>query len=104
MLCWFGLTCWHLLPRTFPDAAPTYNTTATATAATQQQQELDVAALAGSSSSSDRAWQEIQVPAGLGLEATRFKWRQNLSHVEVFVRLPGSVQPKQVGVLCLLLL
>jgi hypothetical protein len=45
------------------------------------------------------------VPAGMGLEATRFKWRQNLSHVEVFVRLPGTVQPKQVGVwLCNLLL
>ena len=81
---------------TLPSAAPAYDMTATA-AATQQQQQQQSGAAVVAVSSTDRAWQEITVPEGLGLAATRFKWRQNLSHVEVFVRLPGSVQPKQVG-------
>jgi hypothetical protein len=41
------------------------------------------------------------VPQGLGLASTRFKWRQNLSHVEVFVRLPNTVQPRQVMITAL---
>ncbi|KAF6254870.1 hypothetical protein COO60DRAFT_1641961 [Scenedesmus sp. NREL 46B-D3] len=80
-------------------AAPTYDK-ATSPALTQQgqQQQQQASTEAAPISGIDRAWQEIQVPAGLGLTATRFKWRQNLSHVEVFVRLPHSVQPRQVSV------
>lgn len=50
--------------------------------------------------SSERAWQEIGVPEGLGLAATRHKWRQNLSHVDISVWLPDSVQAKQVRNQC----
>ncbi|WIA36527.1 hypothetical protein OEZ86_007821 [Tetradesmus obliquus] len=78
--------------------APTYHMTATAAATQQQQQQQQSGAAVVPVSSTDRGWQEITIPEGLGLAATRFKWRQNLSHVEVFVRLPGSVQPKQVCV------
>jgi hypothetical protein len=41
----------------------------------------------------DEAWREIQVPTTLGLEFERYKWRQNQSFVELFVKLPpGSTK------------
>jgi hypothetical protein len=85
-------------------SAPTYDTSATSAATQQQLQQQNSGATADChvSSGSDRAWRELQVPAGLGLASTRFKWRQNLSHVEVFVRLPDTVQPKQVGILVMI--
>eukprot|EP00879_Flechtneria_rotunda_P030107 GHRR01032670.1.p1 GENE.GHRR01032670.1~~GHRR01032670.1.p1 ORF type:complete len:112 (-),score=41.62 GHRR01032670.1:534-830(-) len=74
-------------------AAPTYDALMVAT---HEQQEA-IAKQAGPITAADKAWAEIMVPEGLGLTATGFKWKQNLSHVDVFVRLPASTTPKQVG-------
>lgn len=52
----------------------------------------------------DVAWDSLTIPAGMGLAGTGYKWRQNLSHVEVFVKLPLTVAHKQVmlnGLACL---
>jgi len=68
----------------------------------QQQQEQTgsnnqaAAATGGRDSQTDKAWCSITVPQDMGLAATRYKWRQGLCHVEVFVRLPDSITPKQV--------
>ncbi len=43
-----------------------------------------------------KLWRQIEVPAGLGLDCDNYKWRQNQSHVEVFVRLPGYAKSHQV--------
>lgn len=70
----------------------------------QQQQEQTgsnnqaAAATGGRDSQTDKAWCSITVPQDMGLAATRYKWRQGLCHVEVFVRLPDSITPKQVSV------
>ena len=40
------------------------------------------------STAQDALWADLVVPPGLGLECSRYKWRQNQSHVEVFVRVP----------------
>ncbi|KAF8065598.1 hypothetical protein HT031_003199 [Scenedesmus sp. PABB004] len=60
--------------------------------------ERPPAPVAEPASTSERAWAALTVPAGLGLDGTRLKWRQSLSHVEVFVRLPRGVGGKQVRV------
>ena len=51
-------------------------------------------------SSQDKAWQAHSIPPGLGMECARgtYKWRQNQSHVEVFVRLPPGVTADAVHV------
>lgn len=69
-------------------------TSAAATEQQQQQQQPSPVAV----TATERTWREIKVPKGLGLDAARHKWRQNLSHVEVFVRLPDTVNAKQVCV------
>jgi hypothetical protein len=63
----------------------------------QQSDQASASAAAAAPSAADRAWQSITVPNSLGLAAVRHKWRQNLSHVEVFVQLPQTISPKQVG-------
>ena len=42
-----------------------------------------------------RAWLQLEIPPGLGLDCERYKWAQSQSHVEVFFRLPDHVQPRQ---------
>lgn len=54
--------------------------------------------LLASSSPTERAWAAVDVPVGFGVAGTRHKWRQGLIYVEVFVRLPDSISPKQVCV------
>lgn len=49
-------------------------------------------------SATDAAWLSVTIPEGMGLEFNKYKWRQNLSHVEVYVKLPVTVTPKQVKV------
>ena len=46
-----------------------------------------------------RAWLQIEVPPGLGLDCDRYKWLQNQSYVEVFFRLPEHVLPHQAHTL-----
>ncbi len=41
-------------------------------------------------SAQERAYAEVTIPAGLGLDSGHYKWRQNQSHVEAYVRLPGA--------------
>lgn len=44
-----------------------------------------------------KVWQQIEVPADMGLDCDNYKWRQNQTHVEVFARLPEYAIPEQVG-------
>jgi len=37
-----------------------------------------------------KAWETIIIPPDLGTSSTRFKWRQNQTSVEVFLRVPPS--------------
>lgn len=54
--------------------------------------------LAARADDGDVAWLDIDVPRELGLELDRYKWRQNQSFVEVFVRLPRGCARKDVRV------
>jgi hypothetical protein len=54
--------------------------------------------LAARADDGDVAWLDIDVPRELGLELDRYKWRQNQSFVEVFVRLPRGCEKKDVRV------
>jgi hypothetical protein len=38
----------------------------------------------------------IEVPEDLGMDCQRYKWRQNQSHVEVFIPLPAGVPASKV--------
>ena len=44
-----------------------------------------------------KSYAAIEVPADLGLDCQRYKWRQNQSHVEVFIPLPPGVPASKVG-------
>lgn len=46
----------------------------------------------------EQLWGEIRVPDDMGLECSKYKWRQNQSFVEIFVQLPASVSAKAVSV------
>ena len=67
----------------------------------QQQPEIRpcVGAQARQHSRQQRAWLQIEVPPGLGLDCDRYKWLQNQSYVEVFFRLPEHVLPHQARTL-----
>ena len=41
-------------------------------------------------------WQRIEVPHDLGIDCGNYKWRQNQSCVEVFVRMPENVASSKV--------
>ncbi len=41
-------------------------------------------------------WQRVDVPADLGVDCGNYKWRQNQSCVEVFVRMPENVATSKV--------
>lgn len=43
-----------------------------------------------------KVWRQIEVPHDMGLDCDNYKWRQNQTHVEVFVRLPEYARPEQV--------
>ena len=43
----------------------------------------------------DKVWSQIHMPDQLSTDCGSYKWRQNQSHVEVFVRLPVTAKPKQ---------
>lgn len=43
-----------------------------------------------------KLWQQIELPEDLGVDCDGYKWRQNQSHVEVFVKLPTNAAPKKV--------
>lgn len=45
-----------------------------------------------------KAWLAITIPPQLGLHCRRYKWRQNQSHVEVFVQLHPRLSAKRVSV------
>lgn len=55
-------------------------------------------ALAARDETDDAAWLDIQVPPALGIEQEKYKWRQNQSYVEVFVKLPRGVTREDVEV------
>ena len=42
-----------------------------------------------------RAWLQVALAPGLGLDCGRSKWTQRQSHVEVFFPLPEHVAPRQ---------
>ena len=46
--------------------------------------------------SRDRAWQDIRIPADMGMDCGHYKWYQNQSIVELAFPVPESVQPKEV--------
>ena len=54
--------------------------------------------LAAREDTEDVAWLDIKVPDKLGLELERYKWRQNQSFVEVFVKLPRGTKKHDLEV------
>eukprot|EP00878_Enallax_costatus_P010420 GHUV01010877.1.p1 GENE.GHUV01010877.1~~GHUV01010877.1.p1 ORF type:complete len:291 (+),score=87.41 GHUV01010877.1:788-1660(+) len=64
----------------------------------QQATEQQPAVAANNIPARDEPWDSLVIPEGTGLSSTGYKWRQNLSHVEVFVKLPATITPKQVTV------
>eukprot|EP00884_Botryococcus_braunii_P002800 jgi/Botrbrau1/12520/Bobra.0169s0062.1 len=50
------------------------------------------------SSSTDKAWTEIQPPEGLGLDCGQYKFIQNQTFVEVYIRIPDNVTGDKVQV------
>ena len=54
--------------------------------------------LAARDARDDVAWLDIAIPEKLGLELERYKWRQNQSFVEVFVKLPRGTTKNDVDV------
>lgn len=46
--------------------------------------------------SRDRAWNEIRIPADMGMDCGHYKWYQNQSIVELAFPVPEHVQPKEV--------
>ena len=44
-----------------------------------------------------KAYAALTVPLSLGLDCGHYKWRQNQSHVEVFVPLPENLAAKQAS-------
>eukprot|EP00242_Pyramimonas_sp_CCMP2087_P015836 CAMPEP_0198211372 /NCGR_PEP_ID=MMETSP1445-20131203/23451_1 /TAXON_ID=36898 /ORGANISM="Pyramimonas sp., Strain CCMP2087" /LENGTH=300 /DNA_ID=CAMNT_0043885617 /DNA_START=459 /DNA_END=1360 /DNA_ORIENTATION=+ len=46
----------------------------------------------------EKYWAEVEIPEKLGLQCPKYKWRQNQSYVEVFVRLPAGTSGKAVFV------
>lgn len=36
----------------------------------------------------------------MGLSLKRYRWQQNMSHVEVHIKLPAKVSPSQVRFYC----
>lgn len=50
------------------------------------------------SSKHAQGYDSITVPADLGLECPAYKWRQNQSHVEIFIPLPESCDKSKVTV------
>eukprot|EP00878_Enallax_costatus_P046281 GHUV01056063.1.p1 GENE.GHUV01056063.1~~GHUV01056063.1.p1 ORF type:complete len:118 (-),score=31.36 GHUV01056063.1:27-380(-) len=63
----------------------------------QQATEQQPAVAANNIPARDEPWDSLVIPEGTGLSSTGYKWRQNLSHVEVFVKLPATITPKQVS-------
>jgi hypothetical protein len=47
-------------------------------------------------SAQDSAWAGVAIPDGLGLEVPRYKFLQNQSHVQAFLRLPSAAAAKKV--------
>ena len=43
----------------------------------------------------DRAWNEIRIPADMGMDCGHYKWYQNQSIVELAFPVPENVQPKE---------
>ena len=43
-----------------------------------------------------RAWEEVQVPEGLGRDCITYKWYQNQSYTHLHALLPETVPAKQV--------
>ncbi|KAG2496941.1 hypothetical protein HYH03_004947 [Edaphochlamys debaryana] len=58
---------------------------------------LEEAAKARLMSRQDKAWEEIQIEPGMGLECAGYKWRQTQSHVHVFLRLPEGLPGACLG-------
>lgn len=65
----------------------------------QEQQALDARLL----STQELAWKALAVPQDLGVDCQTYKWRQNQSHVELYVKLPPNVLPKQVTIIIMCL-
>lgn len=40
---------------------------------------------------------EIDLP--FGMDCQTYKWRQNLSHVEIFIQIPSNVENRQVKII-----
>jgi hypothetical protein len=75
--------------------APAYGSRAANTSSSDEYMEGN---RTNSKAVSQKVWEDIDVPQDLGLTFTHYKWRQNLSHVELFVRLPDGCTAKQVRV------
>jgi hypothetical protein len=45
----------------------------------------------------DKVWRAIHIPDGLGLECSKYKFRQSQSNVEVFILVPWGIEPKKVA-------
>lgn len=48
-------------------------------------------------SSTERAWAEVQLPEGLGLDCGRYKYVQNQTFVEVYVHIPDNIKRDKVS-------
>ena len=46
--------------------------------------------------SRDQAWNDIRIPADMGMDCGHYKWYQNQSIVELAFPVPENVQPKEV--------
>ncbi|GAB4821293.1 hypothetical protein N2152v2_008339 [Parachlorella kessleri] len=63
----------------------------------RQQEEADKAE-ARTALIQGKEYMAIEVPRNLGLDCQQYKWRQNQSHVEVFIPLPAGVPTSKVHV------
>lgn len=43
-----------------------------------------------------QAWEDVRIPADMGLDCGYYKWYQNQSTVELAFHLPEHTQPKEV--------
>eukprot|EP00983_Pelagomonas_calceolata_P089876 1157356-Pelagomonas_calceolata.AAC.2 len=44
----------------------------------------------------DKEWLALPpIPDGMGLSLKRYRWTQNMSHIEVHIKLPPKVSPSQ---------
>ncbi|KAK9820242.1 hypothetical protein WJX72_007885 [[Myrmecia] bisecta] len=76
-------------------AAPTYTAHDQLLMRDREEQDLLEARM---SSKKDQGWKQIEVAPDLGVACDRYKWQQNQTYVEIYLRLPAHSHAKQVQI------